>query len=284
MKCGVCGDVFPTQKDWYAHRRDAHGLANMGRPKKEPAADAAAAPLPGMTSEPHSDPPAGDAAPGSSEVPPDLGADAVAPSLVEVKRSWRDRLWGAGAARDKPPKERRSYGKRTPAAELLSGGWGLLGTAAVRTGWDPPVGRCMQFQAPVAGDVLDRLVADTWVDRALVQPLARHADDVEAAAALFAMPALIYAYERAPEDMLPFLSMMMHEAMRAHLTAMVPVVRKRKKREQELAKVVDELKADGSLPADADGPDDAIRAVLETIFADLRPPAEPVVDEASVAV
>ncbi len=42
----------------------------------------------------------------------------------------------------------------------------------------------MQFQSEIAGDVLDRLIAKTWVDR-LLQPIASKADNLEAAGALY---------------------------------------------------------------------------------------------------
>lgn len=254
--CKTCGSgIDGTIADLQRHYRDFH-------PK--PRTDEATDPPPAAT--PADGPPPGPVV----EMTPDLGPDAVEPTPVVVKRSWRDRLWAGRGIRDVPretSRERRPKVRRTPAVDILSGGWGLIGTGLIRTGLDVPVGQCLQYQAPIAGDVLDRVLAGTAVDRAVLQPIARHREEAEVLSALAGLPVLIFMYERANDELRAVLEPFLAEAIRAHLTAMVPVIRKKQARDRELAKVVDELRADGQLPDGVASVDDAVNAVFASIFA-----------------
>lgn len=290
-ECKTCGYVGSGFADIMRHYRESHpgqkSPAQAAREAKKAAGNggaksAAAVALAGAG--PAADPATAPAPPGppddsepspefvDGETPPDLGPDAVTPTLEPAKRSWKDRLW---APRDKPAKVPKRLGPRVSGAELLSGAWGLLGMGLIRTGADVPVGRCLQFQAPAAGEILDHALAGSLLDRAIIQPIASRADDAEAIAALVGLPLLVFAYERATDELRPVLEPLLVEALRAHLTAMVPVMRKKQAKDRELAKVVDDLRGDGLLPEGAETADEAIQAMYTAIFQPAEEPAPP---------
>lgn len=100
------------------------------------------------------------------------------------------RLKGArGKAAARKPKR-----PRVPVDRIVSRFWDVLGGLAGRV--DPPLGRCLQMQAPVAGLILEDVVKGTMVDRAL-QPLARAEEKGEKVLALAGPPMLVLALEKA---------------------------------------------------------------------------------------
>lgn len=197
----------------------------------------------------------------------------------DARRSLRDRVQSRVWGKDTPPappgggagyespkatgeKRPKRQAARADAGTVLGLAWASVGGLLMRSGADVPVGRVMQFQAPVAGDVLDRLIARTWVDR-IVQPIARKSDDVEALGALFALPALVALMER-NEEAAVALDGTLRAVISANLDAMAPAVKKAREKERKHAKAVEELNL--GLPAGAD----PVEAILQAIFA---PPA-----------
>lgn len=89
---------------------------------------------------------------------------------------------------------------RLSLAPLIGEVWGVMGGLAGRV--DVPLGRCLQMQAPVAGEILEDVVRGTIVDTAL-QPVARAEDKAKAVGALVLPPALVVFIEHAqtlPDD------------------------------------------------------------------------------------
>lgn len=89
---------------------------------------------------------------------------------------------------------------RVPVDRLVSRGWEMLAGLAARV--DPPLGRCLDMQAPVAGLILEDVVRGTAVDRVL-QPVARAEEKAEKVLALAAPPMIVLGLEAAqalPED------------------------------------------------------------------------------------
>src|SRR5215831_209712 len=84
--------------------------------------------------------------------------------------------------------------KRISVAPLISEAWLFMGGAAQRI--DVPLGRCLQMQSPVAGEIMEDIVRGTAGDRFL-QPFARAEDKAKAVAALLLPPALVVALEQA---------------------------------------------------------------------------------------
>jgi hypothetical protein len=94
------------------------------------------------------------------------------------RKSIADRVRAAGGSGKAKGKK---HHPRVRVDGLISRGWDVLGGLATRI--DPPIGRCLQMQAPVAGLILEDVVKGTFVDRAL-QPVARAEDKAEKVAAL----------------------------------------------------------------------------------------------------
>jgi len=89
---------------------------------------------------------------------------------------------------------------RVPVDRLVGRVWEGLGRMA--TPAVPPVGRAMQWQAPVAGLILEDMVRDTVADRAL-QPIARAEATAEKGFALVGLPVVVGALAASqglPED------------------------------------------------------------------------------------
>lgn len=211
----------------------------------------AEAPLPGLEAAegPYTRP--DEAVPGGVTI----GAEGEIPR----KRGWRDRIWGAGgretassvggpvSTKEKTP----TRGKRSSTDFIFALGWKFMGTRLERSGRDVIVGRCMVYQSPIAGDVLEKLTKGTIIDKAL-QPFARRADELEAAAALFMLPMLLGMLERNPE-MMPVLEPLIRDAIRVHLVAMAPLIKKERADAQALADTTRELfpdAPDGTDPID----------------------------------
>lgn len=149
---------------------------------------------------------------------------------------------------------------RTPAADFLSMVYGLVGTGLERSGKDIPVGRVLQFQAPVAGNQLDKLIANTWIDR-LIQPLVSKADFMETMGSVVAFPLLIGIYERNPESAL-VLEPVIRQVIMTNLEALVPVLKEKQKADRKTAKAIADLNDTIGIDKDSDPVD----AVLATIF------------------
>ena len=279
----ACGRVVEAETQGLAlsallqHQRDEHG-AKLGRPT-DAARDAKAS-----RAENGSAPPAPEQL-GLEGLPPERPPADPNPELLEelapvpAKRSFRERLWGAkrdtpadtNGAASKPAKIKRVRGKRISTAKTISAMYGGAGFLMVRTGVDEPVGRCLQFQAPAAGEILEDLTKDTFVDVPL-QWVAERFDVAEKAGALLGLPLLVFLYERASAELRTMLDPMMREALESQIIAMVPVVKKQRKREAEMRAAMEEL----GLPAGAD----PITDLLTMMFTPSAPTPEAPADAA----
>jgi len=148
----------------------------------------------------------------------------------------------------------------------------------IRTGFDVPLGRTLIYQQAVAGELIDNTIADSALDRRILQPIARNRDNAEALAALVTLPALVYIYERASAEVRSVLGPWMEEAVRAHIVAMLPVIRKKQARDRELAKVVAEAKAEGFIDPNIGDAQDVVVTVLDGIFSGIDLTADEPVD------
>lgn len=167
------------------HRRAVHGLAagTAPKPRKVDGDDDGPAPIH------HVDAEATPAAP--AETPPKRsrwkwfgrkGTDAPAPQTKE-----------------RAPK-RRFSGKRVPLDTDISDAWAFLGRRLEATP-HYPTGRMLQYQAPGAGVIVDKAVAGTFLDNALLQPIARSRDKYEDVAFLVAGPLVTFAMTRTLQEM-----------------------------------------------------------------------------------
>lgn len=149
---------------------------------------------------------------------------------------------------------------RASLANMLTLVWGGVGMALVQTGSDIPVGRVMQFQAPMAGAKIEEAIAGTWLD-SLLQPLAKGADKVEGLGAIIMFPLLVGAYERNPA-IGPMLEPMLRQVIRSSLVDMAPMMKKQKAEEAKAARALAEL---GEIPGFDKGTD-PVDAILSFIF------------------
>lgn len=126
--------------------------------------------------------------------PPALPAERKPRKVTKARTSLRDRFTKAATGKPKVKHKRMSL------APVIGEFWGLMGSLAGRV--DVPLGRCLQMQSPVAGEILEDVVKGTIVDTAL-QPIARAEDKAKAVGALVLPPLVVVAIEHAqtlPED------------------------------------------------------------------------------------
>ena len=96
-------------------------------------------------------------------------------------------------AKAKAAKAKRDRKNRVSVEHLVARVW--EGAARIVQPLSLPVSRCLQVQSPVAGMILEDVVRETVVDRAL-QPIARAEEKVESVLALVAPPVLVAAIEQ----------------------------------------------------------------------------------------
>lgn len=90
----------------------------------------------------------------------------------------------------------KSTQPRSSVERLIGRGWEML--ARLANPVNPPVGRVLAMQAPVAGMLLDDIVKDTVVDTVL-QPIVRAEEKMELAFALIGPPLIVGALTVKPE-------------------------------------------------------------------------------------
>jgi hypothetical protein len=139
---------------------------------------------------------------------------------------------------------------RVPVDRLIERSWEVL--ARISAPVSPPVSRCLQIQSPVAGLILEDVIRDTAVDRAL-QPIARAEEKAERVIALVAPPVLVGALQAAqglPEDQRMMRQAILVPMLRESMVLWVKIagdkVQEKATRDAELAPIyaqVDQLMA-----------------------------------------
>lgn len=237
-ECKECGETLTRIADLRAHTKEVHGH-DLAREERAPVVPT----LDGATSE----------EPAQATLPPEV---APAAPVAEPKQSLREKARALVAPKAPEPKPIKSK-KRTPrvsTARGFSAAWKRVGTMLVVSGADVPVGRALIYQSPRAGEMLDNLVADTFVDKA-IQPLARKGEALAELGSLVMLPVLVGMYERTGS---PLIEQMLREVMREHLTAMLPLIAAQREEEKKNAQLVRDMGLDPG--------DDAIGAVLAEMF------------------
>jgi hypothetical protein len=165
------------------------------------------------------------------------------------------------AAKAKPAKSTVVNSKRIPVSESVTRNLGRLSKMVLRV--DVPLGRALQFSAPATGSAVDEVVAGTYVDRKVIQPLAGYADKWEKFGGVIAFPVMIALCSRNPE-MFPLLEDDLRDATLDVLIASIPTFEKRAAREK---KAVDALRRLGQVDERYATTDDPIGLILRDIFA-----------------
>ena len=168
-----------------------------------------------------------------------------------------------GKRQPKPgPGSARTRRRRVPVDHLTARAWEAVArfTAPVSL----PVSRCLQVQSPVAGMILEDIVAGTLADR-ILQPIARAEEKAEKVLALVAPPVLVLALEQT-QYMAPaqaamrqaIIVPMLKESLRIWLQVAGPKVEEAARREaayqREFGHTIDELIAlfmSGTVPGEA---------------------------------
>jgi len=148
------------------------------------------------------------------------------------------------------------------AAETLADVWSGVGGLAITAG-HAPTGRCLQWQAPVAGEMLDEAVAGSMVDKVALQRIVKARGRLDLVGAVFGPPLLVYAIERNPANA-PTLMPMLAASIRRSLPLMVPAIKKVQAREKAVAEATELLFSDD--PDYVPGTD-PVAYVMELMFA-----------------
>jgi hypothetical protein len=122
---------------------------------------------------------------------PEKQPQRVAPASRPL--SGRIRSWLSGPQKPVKPSGGKPAAKspavpRTPLTRLISRGWGMLADVAEHV--NVPVARCMEWQSPYIGLVLEDQVKNSVVDRVL-QPVARAEEKLTGVGSVIAMPFLV---------------------------------------------------------------------------------------------
>lgn len=233
-----CEETFSRIADLRAHSKDAHGVDLSPR---------ANAVTPGGSGE-------------GESVPPEVTtSEEVAPgSDAPPKPTIAERIKGAVAPKEKAPKPAKPKGRKSARVSTSAGFSALyrrVGDLLISSGVDAPVGRALVYQSPRAGEIFDRAIADTFVDKA-IQPLAKKGEAIAEVASLAMMPILVGMYERTGA---PAIEQMLRAVMVEHLEAMLPIIKAQREVEARHAQLVRDMGLDPG--------DDAIGAVLREMFA-----------------
>jgi hypothetical protein len=165
------------------------------------------------------------------------------------------------------------HATRVSGESILGYGWIGVGSYLVNKRIDPPVGRVLQLQAPLAGKTIDNIIAGTFIDK-LLQPIFAKSEQLEGFGALIALPILVGLVERKPE-MAPMVMGPLHDVLGQTLEEIAPLMRKKKTKQRSAARAID-LNEAFDIPRGAD----PIEAILSGfIFQDVvETREEPIVD------
>lgn len=170
----------------------------------------------------------------------------------------------------KPPKRTKQaagrVGRRASAADTLADVWSGVGSLAIRSGQHAPLGRCLQFQAPVAGEMLDEAVKGSFIDKIALQPFVKARGRFDLLGAVLGPPLIVLAIERNPQQ-IDVLMPMLRSSVRASLPLMVPAIKKVQEKERKAAEAAAELFPD-LLPGE-----DPVDGIIAMMFADWVPQA-----------
>jgi hypothetical protein len=194
------------------------------------------------------------------EVPPPVLFDSeeVAPKRRRFYEGWfTGSQKVAGEIRPaKVGRPRKSH--RTSFAGGGSLAWMGMSQLAMSTG-NIPVGRALQLQAGVAGDVLDNAVAGTKLDK-IVQPFIGETDKLRDVGMLVAFPLLVGICQRQPANTAT--ATLLEMVVRQNLHALAEGVKRMRAEDRKLADTVETLTGIGM-----DLGDNPVHTILSMIFA-----------------
>jgi hypothetical protein len=171
-----------------------------------------------------------------------------------VKVTWQDKLRQKKEKLPRSKKERpaRPRGRRKSLEDIGSFAWLGLASVADQIGGGP-VARCLAFQAPVAGAILEDSLKGTMADRVL-QPFARMAQGGGDLGALIMPPILIAAIQQKPE-LYPKMQPMLIAALRRYFKIAGPKLKQMAEEEEALRQELGGVDLEGLIKAMFEGTD-----------------------------
>lgn len=240
--CSICGKTVATEKGLKIHVTRLHGMAAEGEAIDSSPFDFS-----------------------DEEQRPVPVFEDEQPPVEAPKRNWREKVWGDTTPKAKTSSlERKPRKRRTPTDGIWSTAWTAGGLALQRSGADVPVGRVMQFQAPIVGSVLDEAIEGTFIDT-LLQPIAGSGKKFKKLSAVLSLPVLVGIIERSPQTA-PMLEPLLREVLREHLVALAAEAKKVRKQEEEYRKAMIDLGMEVG--------DDPIDALMGDIFGSMADPSQ----------
>jgi len=151
--------------------------------------------------------------------------------------------------------------RRRPVGDLLGE---LIEKLAVLAGsFNPPGARALAFASPALGSSLDGIVAGTMIDKRVLQPLTAGTEKWATLASALGLPMMVAAVSLQPE-LFPVLETQMRAAMVVCLDERVKVLKKRRGKEQNVAKALAALvELDPQFAESADPIGDLLHGFLE---------------------
>jgi hypothetical protein len=211
------------------------------------------------------------------EPPPEIVAELAPQKPRGFLRSWftRERV-GSPAGEVRPPRRPgRPPGRRgrTSLGPAISTGWMMAGEGMLRMG-DVPVGRVLQLQSAIAGDVLDGALSGTMLDR-VVQPLMGEADRYADVGKVLSLPLLVWAHERHPTHAT---GMLIEALVREQVKDLAAAIKRQRLEDAKLADAVETLTGEG-VPEGMN----PVHGILNFIFGPPQPgPSAPAPADGSV--
>jgi hypothetical protein len=141
--------------------------------------------------------------------------------------------------------------RRRPVGELL--GEVIEKLAVLAGSVNPPGARALVFASPALGSSLDGIVAGSMIDKRILQPLTIGTEKWATLASALGLPMMVAACSLQPE-LMPVLETQMRAAMVVCLDERVKVLKKHRGKEQNVAKLLVELKAMDPQFADSEDP------------------------------
>lgn len=140
---------------------------------------------------------------------------------------------------DKVGKRPDRSGIRTSGENIIATAWFGAGALLVNKRIDPPVGRVLQLEAPLAAKEIDQAIAGTFLDK-ILQPLFKTADSLETVGAVIALPIMVGLYERKPA-LAPLLESQMKQTLVQVMLDVVPIMNKQKAKFRRTARQLSDV-------------------------------------------
>lgn len=140
---------------------------------------------------------------------------------------------------DKTGKRPDRSAARISGESVIATAWFGAGALLINKKLDPPVGRILQLEAPLAAKEIDNAIAGTFLDK-ILQPIFKSASQLETVGAVVALPIMVGLYERKPA-LAPLLESQMKETLVSVMLDVVPIMNKQKAKFRRTARQLSDM-------------------------------------------